>query len=238
MLNECLRTKNKKKYLRQDLAKKLAKKAGLMIVASDNNSKNTKNFLKISKKNTSSIFISDTKFLNKKIIGASTPIKSREVIINFIKKNMEIKKLTKEALEKFKKELEILETVERKKVAEKLKHAISCGDLRENAAYHEAKNAQSFLEGRILELKRIISQSRIIERKASDRVEVGSIVTLKTNGKTEKFQIVEPEEADPLSGKISYRSPLGQLIFGKKKGAKIELKTANGKEKYEILEIS
>lgn len=151
---------------------------------------------------------------------------------------MEIKKLTKEALEKFKKELEILETVERKKVAEKLKHAASFGDLKENAAYHEAKDAQGFLEGRILELKRIISQSKIIERKPSDCVEIGSIVTIMMDGKTQEFQIVEPEEADPLKGKISYCSPLGELIFGKKKGAKIELKTEKGKERYEILKIS
>lgn len=151
---------------------------------------------------------------------------------------MEIKKLTKEALKEFKRELENLETVERKKVAEKLKHAASFGDLKENAAYHEAKDAQGFLEGRILELKRIISQSRTIERKSCDCAEIGSMITLRVDGKTEKFQIVEPEEADPLRGKISYRSPLGGLIFGKKKGAKIELKTAVGKEKYEILEIS
>lgn len=151
---------------------------------------------------------------------------------------MQIKKLTKEKLEELKKELENLETVERKKVAERLKHAASFGDLKENAAYHEAKEAQGFLEGRILELKKIISQAKVIEKKESDRVEIGSIVILKIDKKTEKFQIVEPEEADPLKGKISYCSPLGELILGKKKGAKIELKTDKGKEKYEILKIS
>ncbi len=151
---------------------------------------------------------------------------------------MEIKRLTKKALEEFKQELENLETVERKKVAEKLKHAASFGDLKENAAYHEAKDAQGFLEGRIMELKKIISQSRIMERSLGDRVEIGSTVILGSGGKEEKFQIVEPEEADPLRGKISYRSPLGELILGKKEGAKIELKIAKEKEKYEILKIS
>jgi len=145
--------------------------------------------------------------------------------------------LTQEGLGKFKKELDSLENIERKEIAKRLKHAASFGDLSENADYKEAKEAQAFLEGRILKLRKIIANARIIERKETGRVEIGSIVTLLLNDGQESFQIVDPEEVDVLKGKISYQSPLGKLLLGKIKGNKVIIETPQGKIKYEIFEI-
>jgi len=145
--------------------------------------------------------------------------------------------LTPEGLEKFKKELHTLETVTRKELAEKLNYAISFGDLKENAAYHQAKEQQGFLEGRISELKSIIGNARVVERKASGHVQIGVTVVLACGDSRDEYQIVGPEEADVFCGKLSYKSPLGGAIFGKCAGCKIMLQTPGGKIEYEILEI-
>lgn len=146
--------------------------------------------------------------------------------------------LTREGLEKIKKELDYLENTKRKEVAEKLKHTAAFGDLSENAAYDEAKESQSFLESRILELKKIISDVRIIEKNNSEKVQIGSTVLLSAEGQKEEFQIVGTEEADIFKGRISYLSPLGKLLLGKIKGEKAVLRTPDGGNLgYEILEI-
>lgn len=145
--------------------------------------------------------------------------------------------LTKEALEKFKKELTYLENVKRKEIAERIRHAASFGDLKENAAYDEAKDAQGFLEGRILELKKIIANTRVVDKKANGKIQIGSTVSVESEGEKSEFQIVEPEEADACSGKISHQSPLGEALYGKRKGAKVKVETPGGKLEYRILEI-
>lgn len=147
------------------------------------------------------------------------------------------KYLTPEGLEKFKKELEHLETVKRKELAEKLNYAISFGDLKENAAYHEAKEAQGFLEGRILELKEIIGSAKLIEENHTGKIQIGSTVTLSSANEKEEYQIVGPEEADIFSGKISHLSPLGKNLLGKAKGQKVTIETPQGKTEYEINEV-
>jgi transcription elongation factor GreA len=145
--------------------------------------------------------------------------------------------LTAEGLEKLKKELNRLENTERKELSEKLKYAISFGDLRENAAYHQAKEQQGFLEGRIAELKSIIANACVAEKGTGDEVRVGSTVVLACGDSREKYQIVGHDEADVFSGKISCKSPLGEAVFGKKIGGKIILETPGGKIKYEIVGI-
>ena len=147
------------------------------------------------------------------------------------------KYLTPEGLEKFKEELHHLESVKRKELADKLNYAISFGDLKENSAYHEAKEAQGFLEGRILELKAIISNAKIIEKKNTGSVGLGSTVCLSSAEGNEEYSIVSPEEADVFKGKISYQSPLGKLLMGKSKGIKIKMDTPAGKSEYEILDV-
>lgn len=147
------------------------------------------------------------------------------------------KYFTKEGLEKLKKELNYLENEKRREIAEKLKHAISFGDLKENAAYDEAKDAQGFLERRVLELKKFIADARIINQRKTGKVQIGSTVVLICGGEKEKFQIVGPEEADIAAGKISYQSPLGKAILGKSIGDKAVVNNAEGGVEYEILEI-
>lgn len=145
--------------------------------------------------------------------------------------------LTPEGLEKFKKELEHLETVKRRELADKLNYAISFGDLKENAAYHEAKEAQGFLEGRIQELKAIISNAKVVEKKNNGMVGIGSTVLLSLNGSNEEYSIVSPEEADIFKGKLSFKSPLGKLLIGKAKGTKVNIETPGGKSEYLIVDV-
>ncbi len=145
--------------------------------------------------------------------------------------------MTPEGLEKLKKELDDLENVKKKELAEKLNYAISFGDLRENAAYHQAKEQQGFLEGRIAELKAIIGGAKIIDRRDSDSVQIGATVVLASGEITEEYQIVGHDEADVFSGKISHRSPLGEAVFGKSVGCLVRLKTPNGLIEYKIMQI-
>lgn len=148
------------------------------------------------------------------------------------------KYLTPEGLEKLKKELDYLKKVKRKEIAERLRKTASMGDLSENAAYHEAKEAQGFLEGKILELEKEIRDAEIVEKiDKAGWVQIGSSVTLSSNGKKEKFQIGGTAEADPLNGKISSESPLGNALLDKPEGAVVTVKTPNGKIKYKILKI-
>lgn len=144
---------------------------------------------------------------------------------------------TKEGLEKLKKELDYLQNVKRKDVSEKIRHTASQGDLKENAAYHMAKDEQGFIEGRIKELRDILSQAELIKEGRGEKVEVGSTVFLKSKDEESKYQIVGPEEADIMCGKVSFKSPLGEAVFGKKKGDVVELKTADSVEKYKITKI-
>jgi len=148
------------------------------------------------------------------------------------------KRLTAEAYEKLKKELEYLKTEGRKEVAERLRHTASFGDLSENFAYQQAREDQELLEKRIAELEDILNDAIIItKRRNKNIVDIGSIVTVVFNGQKQKFQIVEPEEANPSEGKISFRSPLGQAIFGKKTGSAVIVETPQGKFKCKILKI-
>ena len=148
------------------------------------------------------------------------------------------KYFTPEALEKFKKELDQLENVERKKIAEKIKYAASFGDLTENAAYQEAKDSQGFLERKISELKEIISQAKVLNKKEDNKIQIGSSVLLLPDSKEKmEIQIVESEEADPFSGKVSHKSSLGAALLGRKKGDKVKIKTPEAVTEYQILSI-
>lgn len=144
------------------------------------------------------------------------------------------KYFAKEALEKLKKKLNHLQTVKRKEIADKIKHAAGFGDFKENAAYQEAKDAQAFLEKEISELRTTVGQARIVEKKDNGNVQIGSVVLVESEGNQEKFEIVEPELANPMKGIISHKSPLGQRLLGKKKGDKVKL--ANNIE-YKIITI-
>lgn len=147
------------------------------------------------------------------------------------------KYFTPEGLEKLKKELDYLENVKRKEIAKALKVASQQGDLSENAAYEIAKEEQAFLEDRIKELRKIIAQAKVVEKKSNYKVQLASIVTLISEEGEEKYQIVSPEEIDLSKGKISSESPIGKALLGKKKGDEIVVEIGDERIKYRIKEI-
>lgn len=152
--------------------------------------------------------------------------------------------VTKEGLKKLKEELDELKNVRRQEVAERLKEAISYGDLSENSEYEEAKNEQAFIEGRILELEQKVKNAKIISAKdsaAKKLVVIGSSVTISEKGSKEEketFTIVGSTEADPFENKISNESPVGKALIGTKKGDTINVKAPNGEMKYEVLNVA
>jgi len=149
--------------------------------------------------------------------------------------------LTKEGLQKIEDELRDLKTVKRKELAERLKVAISYGDLRENSEYHSAKEEQAFMETRILTLERMLKNARVVDAAelSLNEVGVGSVVLLNDVEFAEKieYRIVGPAEADVAENKISYESPLGKELLGKRVGDIINVNAPMGIIKYELLEI-
>jgi len=149
--------------------------------------------------------------------------------------------LTAQGKAKLEEELHYLRTVKRPQVAEAIKSAKEEGDLSENSAYDEAKTAQGFLEGRIQTLEAQLRDAILIERNGtSDIIELGSVVTVREEGETEKetYTIVGSTEADPLDGLISNESPIGSALIGKKKGDKVTVKTPGGELMLKIMKIA
>ena len=144
--------------------------------------------------------------------------------------------ISKEGLKKLKEELAELKNIKRPLVIEKIARSREQGDLSENAEYHEAREEQSFIEGRIQEIEYLIKNSVIIKSdKKSDIVVIGSTVHATCdNGTKLKYTIVGPTEADPSSGKISHESPLGRAFIGKSVGHEFELVIPAGKIKCKI----
>ncbi len=143
--------------------------------------------------------------------------------------NMDQKYLTPEGLRKLKEELKYLKEVKRKEIADRLEKCIAFGDLAENSEYHETKEEQGFMEGRILELKELINDSVIMSSNApKDVAQVGSTILVSDGSQKEKFKIVGTEEANPIEYKISADSPLGTTVL---------VETPQGRVKYKILQI-
>lgn len=150
--------------------------------------------------------------------------------------------VTKEGLDKLKEELDNLKAVKRKEVAERIKEAISYGDLSENSEYEEAKNEQAFVEGRILELEEKVKHAKIItETRRTKSVQLGSTVHLKNLTKQkddlEIYTIVGSTETDIFGGKISNESPVGSSLLDKQKGDKIRVQVPAGAVEYQIVKI-
>ena len=148
--------------------------------------------------------------------------------------------LTPEGKRKLEEELHNLKTKERKDLADRLKSAISMGDLSENADYHKAKEDQGFLEGRIQEIEAILKNSEVIQERSSyDQVSLGANITIQEEGyPPETYHLVGRKEANPRNGKISHESPIGKALMGHKVGdvVKVELPNNNSTE-FEILAI-
>lgn len=149
--------------------------------------------------------------------------------------------LTQEGLEKLEQELEELKSVKRKEIAEKIKVALSFGDLSENSEYDEAKNEQGFLESRIAELEKMLKHVRVIDADelSTEHVSIGCHVKLRDeDGDEDEYDITGSTEADPLMGKISDESPIGSAILGHKAGDKVEIALPSGATVvYEIVSI-
>ena len=147
--------------------------------------------------------------------------------------------LSQEKFEELTKELDELRTTRRREVAEQLEYARSLGDLSENAEYHEAREMQAAVEEGIQKLEHMLKRAKIVRGAKSDTVGMSSTVSVQKNGAEEKFSytIVGAEEADVLKGFISYHSPLGAALMGKKKGDEFSFHTPKGSQKYKILKV-
>jgi len=148
--------------------------------------------------------------------------------------------ITKEGLDKLKREFQELVQVKRKEVIAKIEQAKEFGDLSENAEYHAARDEQAFIEGRIAELNNILKNVILIEEtKSSGFVLVGSKIKIADEDSqvVKEYKIVGSEEADPTQGLISNESPIGRAFLGKKAGDIVSIQTPRGIMKYRIMEI-
>ena len=142
-------------------------------------------------------------------------------------------------MEKIKAELAEIEGIKLKDIAVKIAEARDMGDLSENAEYHEAKEQQAFLYGKAQELKYKIKHAKLISSANCSRYEVGvgCTVVLKDGNNQVEYTLVGSDEADPISGKISFESPIGSALMGNKKSDVVEVNTPAGIQKYQIIAI-
>ncbi|MFP4024085.1 MAG: transcription elongation factor GreA [Thiohalospira sp.] len=150
--------------------------------------------------------------------------------------------VTEQGLEKLKKELEHLESVERPKISQQIADARDKGDLSENAEYDAAKEAQGMLEMKISKLKNTIANSRILDQSKlnTSSVQILNKVKIKNkkNNAVMEYTIVSESEANLKEGKISVNTPIAQGLLGKKVGDVAEIQVPNGKMEFEVIEIS
>lgn len=147
--------------------------------------------------------------------------------------------LTEEGKAALEEELAYLENDKREEIAERIKVARDFGDLSENSEYDDAKNEQALLESRIAEITRTLRESVVVSTpKRSNKVNIGSIVTVSMAGRERTFTIVGAAESDSATGKISNESPVGSALLGHKKGECVTTIGPTGKEiEIEILKI-
>ena len=148
-------------------------------------------------------------------------------------------KITQEGRVELEKELKELKS-QRGAIAERIATARDFGDLSENDEYSAARAEQSQVEGRIDEIEDILQYAVIIKVQKSSTVKIGSTVELQLDGKKKSvtYTVVGPVEADPLEGKISDHSPIGQAVLGKKEGDTVEIETPKGMMTYTVVAVS
>lgn len=149
-------------------------------------------------------------------------------------------KMSQESLDKIKEELDYLETVRTKEVAEQIKEARSFGDLSENSEYDEAKTEQGKLYSRIAELKDLIENAQIDNTTAmAGTIGHGSHVKVRDleDDSVVEYQIVGSQDANPMHGRVSSDSPFGMALLGHKAGDEITVEAPVGQLRYAILEI-
>ncbi len=153
--------------------------------------------------------------------------------------------VTEEGLAALEKELDYLKTVRRREVAEKIKVALSFGDLSENSEYDEAKNDQAMVEARIADVEVMLKNAVVIDESSlnNETVHIGSkieVAIVSPTGKESEraFRIVGSNEADPRGGKISDESAVGQALIGAAVGQTVEVETPAGLAKYTVITIA
>ena len=150
--------------------------------------------------------------------------------------------ITYQGLEKLKKELQELKNIKRPKIVEAIAEARGHGDLKENAEYHAAKEEQSKIEGRIIEINDLIARANVIDvtkLEKKDCVIFGSTVSLidLENNQKKTYKIVGKDEADLTKNYIYFRSPIGKALIGKNKKDLIAVTTPSGEKNFEIEEV-
>lgn len=138
--------------------------------------------------------------------------------------------ISREGLDEVQRELDQLIKIKRPEIVARIKAAREHGDLSENFEYHSARNEQSFIETRILELEAIVKNHVLIDPRGTDgRVNLLSTVTLaEQDGPEETYKIVGPAEADPAGGKVSFESAMGKALLGRRAGDVVEVQTPAG----------
>ena len=149
--------------------------------------------------------------------------------------------LTARGLRKIEQELDQLRTVYRRRVAERIRESMHFGEMGENSEFEDAKNEQAFVEGRIEELRQILSVARVIEEDdvVTDVVGIGCVVRVKDLEIDDEgdWSIVSTVEADPGEDRISNESPVGKALVGRKVGDIVEIEIPAGTARYQIVEI-
>lgn len=151
----------------------------------------------------------------------------------------EINYITEEKRRSLEEELDYLKTTKRQEILEALDAARALGDLSENAEYHQAREDQGKTEDRINQIEHMLKSAVVVKKHSSNNVEIGTTVkVLKENCKDEiVYSIVGAEEADMANNKISNKSPLGEALYGKRKGDVVSIKTPKGLVKYTLIDI-
>ncbi len=155
--------------------------------------------------------------------------------------NNEVLLLTRDGMERFDNELNFLRKVKRQEMADRIREALSHGDIADNPEYEDAKNGQAFIEGRIITLEKMLRRARLLEknRDNGDHVELGSTVKLRDlmNGKTYEYTLVSTAETNPFDQKISDESPVGRAVMGRAPGERVIVKAPIGTLKYKIEKV-
>jgi len=149
--------------------------------------------------------------------------------------------ITQKGLKKLRSELEELIKIRRPEIAERIKEAVSFGELAENAEYTEVKEEQAFIEGRIMDIEETLRTVMIVNPvsgRSSSSAQIGCVVELSSGGQRKKFTIVGKGEGDPIKGEISSDSPIGQAVLGGGIGDTVMVSTPKGGKQYKIIRIA
>lgn len=144
---------------------------------------------------------------------------------------------TKEGLQKLKDELRELKTTKNKEIVKLIAEAAAFGDLKENSAYHDARDKMAFLRMRVAELEAAINEAVVRENDGTNKIQIGSEIEILFDGEKQNYYVVAPSEADILKNKISYHSPLGQNLMGKEAGNEFNFQAGSKMVKVKILQI-